>query len=391
MSIIDQSRWKYIITDLAGNAPSGTGLLANSSNKTFSYNLNATRTATVTVGVDNPVADYCMSNDALMKVYRQNRRREWQLFTVGDVTTSEEDGDGNNEIVTLSCTDGFFRMRRALGVTNDSLGRGIPFLYGLGIDQLTPEPVEIGAALLITLDFLNNVNYTGVAQGTTTGVTTTSYGPVYAMYFADVIQQSCAILGGPDFAFVPCEPTTNAFGVQISTLNFYSHLGAIDPHTDAVFEYGIGVKNMATYKRVRSKVNVANNVLSLPQGYPTVIASGDHLIQEFDPPSIAAITELDYILENDNLTTIPMRTLLTQNALAILKQQQEQITFTPSVDCPIEFGTDYGMGDIVQARAYSVKTGKIRFNGTARVYGINYAVDENDAETASLTLIPQQV
>jgi hypothetical protein len=397
VAVADESRWKYVITDLAGGQPSGTGMIANASSKTFGYNINSARTASATMTVDNPVADYCMSNDALMKVYRRNRLGNFQLYTVGDVTVSEEDGDGNSETVTLSCTDGWFRMKRALGVTNDSFGRGIPYYYGLLADQVTPAPVEIGEALLITLAILNAYSYSGVTPGASTGATYTSYGPVYSMYFSDIIQQSCAVLGGPDFEFEPCEPVITLYGVQIATLNFYSHLGTIDPNNNAVFEYGTGKKSMATYKRVRTKANIANNVLSLPQGYPTVTAAGDHLVQKFDPASVAAIGEFDYILENDNLVTIPMRTLLAQNALAILKQQQEQITFTPSVDCPVEFDPtrtvdgSYGMGDIVQARAYSALTGKLRFNGTARVYGVNFTVDENDAETATLTLIPQTV
>lgn len=389
MSIADQSRWKYVITALDGSTPLGTGFLANTSNKTFSYNINSARTASAVVGIDNPAADYCMFNDALMKVYRTDRFGIPHLYTVGDVVVSEEDGDGNSETVTLSCGDGFFRMHRAMGVANDALGRGVPYMYGLEIDGITPDPVEIGAALLYTLDILiNGSNYSGVTVGTSTGVTDASYGPVYAMYFQDILQASCAVLGGPDFEFAPSEPTAVAGGTQIATLNFYDHLGSTNVYTNAVFEYGIGARNMAAYKRVRTKANVGNNIVSLPQGFPSVSATGDGLVQEFDTTSIDLITEFDYILENDNLVTVPMRTLLAQQALAILKQQQEQITFNPSIDCPVEFRTDYEMGDVVQARAYSVLTGNLRFNGTARIYGVGFAVDENDAETTTLTLIP---
>jgi hypothetical protein len=278
----------------------------------------------------------------------------------------------------------------------------VPYIYGLKQDWATPlDPnppggQEIGVALLLTLNLLNAADYSGVGIGATTGVTHSSFGPSYAVYFGDVIQQSCATLDGPDFSIVPCEPLSvvtldsAGHGIQIGTLNFYSHLGAIDPNTATVFEYGIGQHNVQAYQRQKTKANIANNVLSLPQGYPSVSGAADipGLIIARDDASIAALTEFDYILEGENIVDRTLRTALAKETLAVTKQAQQQITFTPSVDCNLEFGTDYSVGDLVQARAYNKETNTLRYNGLSRVYGVNITVDDKDAETTALTLIP---
>lgn len=386
----DESRWRYVVTDLNGGmATPGTGMLTDTSNKHFTYNINSARTAQCSINLDHPSVDYLFNNDCLLKVYRRNRFGSYSLFLVGDVVSVEETASGDTGAVTISAADPFYRLQhRALGVTNDSLGRGVPYMYGLLSDQVTPSPFEIGLALLLTLNLLNAFNYSGVAVGSSTGVINSSFGPTYSVYFGDVIQQSCAVLGGPDFSIVPHEPTGTWPNVTIGTMNFYSHLGTLNPYTAAVFEYGIGKHNLLGYQRLKTKANIANNVLSLPSGFPTVVTAGDHTIQEFDPTSVAAITEFDYILTGDNIVDKPMRTLLALETLAVLKQAQQQITFTPSVDCDVEFGTDYGMGDLVQARAYNKETNTLRYNGLSRVYGVDIQVDMNDVETTALTLIP---
>jgi hypothetical protein len=401
MAIADESNWKFVLTGIDGSmGQPGTGALYNTANKEFTYMINSARSAQVSVNIDNPQVDWAFENDCLMKVYRRNRYEQWQLMMVGDVLSVEESAQNDSGYVTITAADPMLRLqKRLLGVLTNSLGMSIPYFYGFATDEVTPEPIDISGALLLTLNYLNALNYTGVGIGSLSSVSVpNTYGPAYAVYFGDIIQQSCATLDGPDLSLTPCEPFGAWPHTQIGTLNFYNHLGSINPLTPAVFEYGIASRNTQAYDRLKTKANIANNILSLPQGFPSGVAAGDRIEHILDPTSFLAIGEYDYLMDSGDTISAPptfsggqeidLRYQLIALSLQALSQAQNQITFTPSVDCNVEFGTDYGVGDLVQARAYDLGSQTLRFNGTARVYGVDIQIDENDAETPSLTLIP---
>lgn len=394
MPIQDRSRWIFDCCALDGSHPPGSGQILNTGSKEFSYMINSARTCTFTMPVDNPRADWMYTNDHLIKVYRRNRYGSVGLQMVGDTVSMEEIAQNDQSAITVIAADPFFRLqKRALGVTTDSSGRGVPIQFGYGLDGVTLVPVDPSIGLQLILNYINGFNDTGINIGAycTSISGNTSVGPMYNVYFGDLIQQTCAILGGPDFSIDPQEPSGTWPHTKIATLNFSSHLGSLNPQTPAVFEYGMGKHNVMAYDRLVTKEYIANVVVSLPSGFPSVAAAGDAEVIIPDDVSIGSIGEFDYVVDGQNLIGTGIRTALCEETLQTTAQAQQQLTFTPAVNCNLEYGTDYFVGDIVTARAYDKGSGSLRYNGTVRIYGVDITVDENDAESPTLTLIQSSV
>lgn len=354
----------------------------NASQKQYSYHLNAGRQAQFTINIDNPVANFLLNSDSLIKVYRQTKvSKTWELLMVGDTIHAEESGQGDLGLLTVVAADPWWRLqRRLIGMDVNGIGQGVGFTAGSPTGL-----VDIGAIIMFILGSLNTAFNTGISAGTYATSTTSYLGPVYAQNAGDIIQQLCNTLGGPDFAIIPNEPTGGAMpATTIGTLNVYNPLGSIFNNT--VFEYGTGQRNTATYDRILSKDGLANYLFSPPQGFPDVPALGDTMVSAIDLTSVGAIGLYEDIVQGDVISQ-PLRQELCNEYLAIRGRARQQITFTPTVDCPLDYGVDYDTGDVVVARAFVPGSG-YRYNGYARIYGVDIAVDDNDAETPALTLIP---
>lgn len=399
MPIADQSKWKLSVCALDGSFPSGSGQVFNAANKQFTYNINAGRQGQFAINIDNPRANYILSNDCLLKAYRRNRLGAYSLFMVGDIITAEESSQGDIGIVTVAAADPFWRLQHRLipqSISLDSRGRGLGWSNGtIAADGITINfKDDVAQMIQDMVGEVNTVWYTGI----TGGILQTSYqstvGPVYAAYAGDQIQQMCATLGGPDFELAPHEPSGTWPGVTIATLNLYTHLGSIAIPPAAIFQYGAGKKNVASYTRLLDKSNKANVVYSLPPGFPSVNALNDSLVGDFDGTSILNSGLYEYIVSMDTSSVVgsgsvtPLRQELVDETVSILSHARQQVTFVPTVNCNLDFGVDYNVGDIVGAQAYDITTKTWRFNGTARLYGVQFTIDDNDSESAALTLIP---
>lgn len=378
MAVTDQSRWRYVMTDMSGNPK---GFAFNATGKQWGYHINAGRTAQFTINIDNPVANFILNNDSLMKVYRKTRTTNaWQLLMVGDTVQVEESAQGDVGLLTVVATDPWARLQaRLIGMAMNSIGQGTGFT-----DGTVTSLVDLGQILADILAYLNSVAYTGIEMGSLTGSTTSYIGPVYAQAVGDMFQQICNTLGGPNFEIVPVEPTGGAMPyTTIGVMNVTPTLGTYKPNT--IFDYGTGKFNVQSYDRILSKDGLANMVYSPPQGFPSLSAAGDGMITASDSTSINALGMYEAIADTDVITPA-LRQELCNETLAIRKQARQQITFTPTVDCPYDYGVDYDVGDIVVSRAYV--NGGYRYNGTTEIYGVDISVDDQDAESPTLTLIP---
>lgn len=499
MAIADQSKWRYVLTDISGTP---IGPVLNASLKQWTKTLNAGRTAQFTVNIDNPIADAVLSEDTLLKVYRKQRvSGEYKLLLNGDVIQAEESAQGDTGLITVVAADPYWRLqRRRCGIEMDSNGQGVGYtdgteqltqasnsaILGSGTTQtaanIAAHGLQVingggfftgatpGAAPYNPGGFLQVYNTTNISAGvsgltptfywaytgltlnsdgtaTFTGVTEAPFGngtplgdvhdswivggqvsypelladllaylndggswmgstafntglelgtvvdspnlgyvgPVYMQNIGDLIQQICTTLGGPDFDIIPQEPVNEMPNTIIGALNIYGNqVGSA--RTNCIFEYGCGQHNVATYDRILTKDGLANTIYSPPQGFPGTTALGDTMVSASDSTSKNAIGLYQDEVNND-VTSIPLRQELCNEYVAIRKYARQQITFTPTVDCPLDFGVDFDVGDTVGARAFV--DGSYRYNGSVRVYGVTFNVDDNDAETPSLLLIPQ--
>lgn len=379
MGIADQSRWRFVLTDMSGGTAAGGGLLVNCTNKTFSYHLNAGKTAQLTMNIDNPKTNYLLSNDCLLKVYRKSLTGTWKRMMVGDVIQVEEGGQGDTGIVTLVAADPWWRLqRRVVGMAIDSIGRGTGYSDGTAVSLV--DNCQLIAHLLTNL---NSVFNTGLSLGTV-GTSTSSYiGPVYAQNAGDLFQQICNTLGGPSFEIVPLEPSGLMPATIIGSLNVVAALGQSRPN--AIFEYGTGKHNVGTYDRLLTKDGLCNQAYSPPQGFPSVTAHGDTMIIGQNTTSQNAIGLYQDVVQAD-LATTSLRQELADEYVIVRKQYRQQITIVPTANNPMDYLTDYFVGDTVTARAFV--NGGYRFNGTVRIYGVDFSIDDNDLESPLLTLIP---
>jgi hypothetical protein len=384
VGLADRSRWRFVITDMSGNTPAGTGMIINAGQKTFSYQKNAGKTATVVMNIDHPIASYMLNNDALMKVYRQTKvSGAWQRMMVGEVIQAEEAGQGDTAQVIAVAADPWWRIqRRVIGMGIDSAGRGTGYTDGTALSL-----VDNSILVRNILNSINGVFNTGVQLGSVTNCGTTGYlGPLYAQNVGTIWQQLCNTLGGPDFEIVPIEPTGGAMPATIiGTMNIVG-AGIGQVRSNTAFEYGCGRDNMSQYSRVVTKDGLCDQAFSPPQGFPTVTSAGDTMIIGQDTTAQNARGLFQDIVQGD-LTSRVLRTVLANEYVTVRKQARQQITMTPTVDNPMDYNVDYQVGDIVTARAMVKNV--YRFNGTVRIYGVTIALDENDAEAVTLNLVPQ--
>lgn len=389
MAINDQSKWRFNITALDGSTPPGAGWVLNTAAKQFTYNINSGKSTQFIMNIDNPRANYVLSNDCLLKVYRRNRLGNYDLLMVGDVISTEETGQGDIGVITVTATDPFWRLQhRAIGMGVDARGRGVGWSDGTyaadGVTILKNVDMSQAIADLVQAAFWNAYAYTGIRIGTVQASTSNPIGPIYATMIGDIIQQITTTLGGPDFEIVPVEPSGAWPNTTIGQLNVWPHLGSLTP--TCIFDYGVGKHNVASYDRLVTKDGIANLIWSTPNGFPTSSAKGDSVLSATDNNSIMVRGQHEYILSGDNLASPALRQELANETLAVLSPGRQQITFVPIVDCPSDFMVDYRVGDIVTARANV--NGQFRFSGTARIYGVTFQINENDQETPALTLIP---
>lgn len=384
MAIADQSRWNYVLTDIGGSTTSvpGMGKVQNASSKQYSYHVNAGKTAQFTINLDNPCANAVLNNDALLKVYRREKLSgNWVLHMVGDVIHAEESAQGDTGIVTVVAADPWWRLNyRFIGLTTDAKGRGLGVSLGT-----SGAPVDIGDMVIWILALVNSDFYSGITFNSTAASTSSYIGPLYAQNVQQLLQQLVAITGAPDIELVPVEPsaiTVPYSGTQIALLNVKPSLGTTRPN--CVFEYGTGQRNLASYDRLLSKDGICNEAFSLPTGWPGTSSIGDSVVVSGDIPSMATRGLFQDVLPND-LVSVGLRQELCDENVAVRTRARQQITVTPTVDCNLDYGVDYGVGDTVTARAFV--NGAYRVNGTVRIYGVDFSVDDNDAETPSLVLI----
>ena len=382
MALGDNSRWRFVVTDMSGGTSSpGCGAVLNTTGKQYSHHLNAGRTAQFTVDITNPVANYILTNRAMCKVYRKTKvSNTWQLLLVGDIISVDESGQGDMGLMTCVVADPFWRIqRRVLGTGTDALGRGTGYT-----DGSAGSTVDVSNLILHIIQTLQGTYNMGLIQGTVNLCGTTSYlGPLYMQNPGDIIQQLLAILGGPNMRINPLEPYNLMPNTIIGSVDIVPAIGTNRPNT--FFEYGCGQRNVATYDRILTLDGLANSIISVPQGFPDVVASGDGVLYSSDSSSMSAIGLYQDIIQDD-LTTQALRQLLASANLAVRKNARQQITFTPTVNCTLDYNVDYAVGDTVGARAFV--SGTYRYNGTVRIYGVDISVDDNDTETPALTLIP---
>lgn len=340
----------------------------------LSVPLNGGRLCQITLDVDNPMVDKIIGTtpterlNLLLKAYRDG-----VLMFVGDLTSGEENVEGEVGTFPLVAGDGFWRLSKRL------VGNAFAAGYADGTAAAQKDKSTLIKNLL---SWVNTVSWSGVADGSY--ATPTSNGYIDRVWFAfagQLIQQLSGTLDGPDFEVTPVEPALHGAQVWIGQLNTWAYKGT---NSGAVFEYGTGRHNIGAYRRPLDAAGKANLVWMLGPGFPDLSTAGANPIQvASDAASVAAHTMLEDLLQGD-IQVSQLRQELVNEHVRIRRFAREQIFFTPVPGADPSYPA-YQTGDLVEARA--VKNGKTRFDALVRIYNIDFSVSELGVESVELTLV----
>lgn len=332
--------------------------------------LNAPRTVTFGVPIDDPHADFLLEGDALIKAYERDPATGAKTLThhCRLVTAHEQSAAG---IIACSAADPLWVLaRRLIGKSTSGYSKGTAV-----------SPVDSGAIIADILAVANAEAETGVGLGTVGTSVATNVQAVFYKPAADAILELVRQLDGPDINLVPIEYTAG----KIARLDVPAYLGSRRP--SALFEHGGGKRNVENYERPVTLDGTANRIHTLPPSYPN---STDAVLVDSDPASIAQRGLLETVLASD-LQVTALRQALTDYHLQVRKGPRQTIVFTPAAgDATPRLGRDFDIGDIVPFRAWRQRRGdtkpRLRIDAELRVFSAEVDGD-NPTAPPTLTLV----
>lgn len=363
--------WRFILSDLTGVE---VAEVFQASSRACSRPLNGLPTASFTIALENPIADTIIGStplqygNLLLKVYRGSTR-----MLVGPIVALEENVSGERGTLSVTAAGSLWRLyRRLIGKTTAGYGDGTPLVMK-----------DLGTIAKNMIDVANAEGDTGIRPGTITASTSSFVGPWYFKKIGEaIIEIGPGTLGGFDFTIDPEEPVVDAGGLKIGTFRAGPFLGTT---RNLVFEYGTGLRNVASYRRPITAEGLANKVYHLAPGFPDSVDAGlTAVISATDSASIAARLIHEDVV-NADLSPDDLRQKLVNEHVAIRKRPRELVVFNPTRNLPYNYGTDYVEGDVVTARA--VYNSKVRFDAAFRLYGCDFAIDDQGNEQVELTLV----
>lgn len=361
--------WRFVAADLLTGAP--VGELGQAYDRKVRHAFNGRlKTASCRVRLDNPLADFLLTGSALLKAYEDTTLR-----FVGSLQTAEESAAGDGGSIALTFADPWARMAARL-VGKDAVGYR---------DGTAGSPKDKTVLVTNLLAAANASAYTGITLGTATNTTATGYVEATPYKQADTaITELVNTLDGPDIEVVPQEPATIGAGLELARLNIVPALGASRP--DAVFEYGTGRRNVASYKRALDLTNLLNRAYSLP---PSADSLGG-VLTSTDATSQADYGVYERVVAAD-VDVASLRQDLADEHVRVRKDPRALVTFQPTREDPRypgrvpQYGVDFFLGDVVPFRAVS-EAGVVRVNANLRVFAVDWAIDNNGLAIPSLSL-----
>lgn len=357
--------WTFVLTDRAF-VPQGE--IIDAYDRRVALPLNKLDTLSLKVRLDNPLADRMVTTEGYIKAYRNKILRY-----IGPIISAEEVASNAEASVAVNSVGAGWVLQKRL-VGKSATGRR----FTSAIDR---------AAIVSTLlGELNAEDETGIVAGSMSSASSVTYtaGPYRPM--TEVITELGASFDGYDWRIFPVENWLDGIllGTNIGRLEAYPVMGTQRP--EAIFEWGEGRNNIASYRRSVSRDTQANKVYHSTSAGPD--APGTPTISAIDATSITDWGLLEDLAQAD-LVDATLRQKLVDEHVLVRKNPRQVINFEPHIDpanlglLP-KFGVDYNVGDQIIARAKYA--GRERFNGWFRVWGVEFNLDNHGVERATLTL-----
>lgn len=324
--------------------------------------LNRLGTASGRVRRDNPMVPYlALADRTLLKVYDGD---DGDFLFAGPITSFEKvvAGGAGDQIAFGATAGGWLLDFRKIPGSRTQAGYSI----GTSIAQ-----AELAGMVSTILAAVNAERASQVVAGTITPGTAVGYvGPWNEKFALEAIIEVCARLDGPDWQCVALDPLTNAGA--IAKLDVAPAIGADRP--EAIWEYGAGKKNVATWRQTINPGNLCNWGRQLPQGWP---ASTELPVEAKDDVAIADRGQFEATITGD-LAVVAFRQALVDEHVRVRKQPAHVISFDPATEIvgELEYGVDYAEGDPI--RFHAQERFPVRDNATGAVIG-EQIIDTVDA------------
>lgn len=356
--------WELVTCDLQTGSPIGEVLWADA--LAGSLGLSRIENVTFQVRADNALADRLLETDVLVKAYIAK-----SLKLVGPVVAAEEVGQAGGVTLAVTVANGLWELAgRWLGKTVDGYKNGTALTL-----------VDRGAIALDMLAKANAEGNTGVRAGLVVASSNTYVGPVWMENLADALTKLGQTPEGFDLRIRPVEPATDSLGLYYGLLDTAPVIGSDLP--DVIFEWGQGTgANVLTYRRPVTREEQANVFYSPPPGFPD--NATQQVLTAVDADSIARWRRREAVVDVDLAADDYRQKLLDQHK-AVRALPRQLITFEPSAGAP-QYGVDYGIGDVVGARARW--QGRTRFDARFRVYGVDFTRDKAGKYLSNPQLTP---
>lgn len=392
-------RWEFTVANRAGEP---LGELRQATGRSLRFPLNRTPTFAFTVRTDNPLIEVLRRADTtLIKGYQVLDDGSRWLRYLGPVTNYQKSVPTNTVSFT-SAGVGWRLQRRYFGFSAAGMSHGSP-----------TNPIDRGELAWFLIASCNvggtlalsGANDTGVRLGTVIPSSKTWIGPWAYKNLAEAITELSAPLDGFDWEIEPTEPTADREGLMVGRFNAAPMLGTMNPN--AVWEYGDGLRNVASWTETVD----ANALCNLGISVPSVGDAGGALAQiaVSDTVSIAERGLHEALITSD-LPVQNLRQKLVEEHVRIRSTPRRTITFEPIAEDDPPAGEprrvprlfdDYRLGDIMPFRATEampvigddgsvvghtpVKT----LDGLFRAFVVQLDIDDAGGAKPSLTLVEE--
>lgn len=367
--------WSFVVTN---NHYEPLGEVVNASERKVALPLSKLATASMTVRLDNPLADALISTACYIKGYRWvNGISTPQLRFFGPVVSAEESADRDKATVAVNAIgSGWLLTRRLAGKSS----------AGTAFSTVT-DRARIAKTLI---DTANTENETGIS---TAGSISAASGITYVAgpykFISDCVTELATAADGFDWYIDPLENYTLS-AVTSQKIGSFRAAPIIGSYKDdAVFEWGGGRNNIVAYKLQVARDTQANQVYHLGSNGPS--APGAPVKVASDAQSVLDWKLLEDIAQADIMDNTLRQQLVNQH-VAVRKNPRRLYDFTPHIDpydtgrLPI-FGVDYDVGDSVNAR--TMYNGRTRFDAAVRCYGFAADINAEGIEQQTLTLVQE--
>lgn len=379
--------WQFVLTNNQGIVE---GEAVNASARKVVLPHQRVPSATFTLPMHDHLAEFVMDYDALLKVYRTDPVTGTRTLVFnGPVVSAEENAEETAKSVAVTASGPFWRLSKRI-IPASKVQTGAQ--YGNVADL-----VDLGEIAHMVLDDVNTQEFSGIGLGTQADSTDAWVGKWFLKNAAEAIVELSAGLNSFEWRVRPTETTDiGEAWPQLGLFDVAPIIGQSRP--DAIFEYGSGQANVASYRRTVSREAMLTNGLMTPSGWPDSVEKWDHdsnpatapvdkyhMVEFEDGTARIDRGRFEEVLPDPGILDDDLRADLIGFHVAIRKQPRQIIVFKPAINARPSPLTDYEVGDTIRARA--VVNGNLRFDANFRIWGITFDVDQNGNENVELELV----